>query len=72
MRNHLHGRCDVERMTKQEKAIREAQKEFRYHWPAFNRWWTERRTDLGLTDMEDMPLGPFEAAVDTYQREMKK
>ena len=51
-----------------ERAVKEAQKEFRYAWPAFGKWWTEKRMELGLTDMGDMPLEPFEAAIEAYLR----
>lgn len=55
-----------------ERAIRKAQQEFRHHWPAFNRWWVDKRAELGLTDLSgDMPLEPFEAAVEAYLRASK-
>ena len=55
-----------------ERAVKEAQKEFRYAWPWFNSAWNEHRVRLGMTDMGDMPLEPFETFLETYLRKAGK
>jgi hypothetical protein len=61
----------VKHVRLDDRAVTKAQREFRSHWPAFNRWWTEKRTELGMTDMGDMPLEPFEAAIEAYLKATK-
>lgn len=58
-------------MKVNDAALKHAQMEFRYHWPAFNRWWAEKRMELGITDMGDMPLEPFEACIEAYLKAAK-
>lgn len=58
-------------MRLDDRAVTKAMREFRSHWPAFNRWWTDKRTELGMTDMGDMPPEPFEAAIEAYLRATK-
>lgn len=61
----------MKRVTLNETAVKEAQREFRYAWPWFNRAWNEYRLTKGVTDMGDMPLEPFEVAIETYLRKAK-
>lgn len=58
-------------MKLNDKAVKAAQLACRTAWPWLNRVWADYRLEKGITDMGDMPLEPFEKAIEAYLKAAK-
>ena len=54
-----------------ERALKAAQREFRFNWPWLSKAWEEYRIQRGITDLGEMPMEPFEAAIEAYLKVAK-